>query len=80
MEIIALDSHKRYSQVCVQKQDGQILCEGRIDHAKGEIRAFLSRWRFIGKCEKIKKWNFSYLCSPYRAWFFLLCFPRVTLC
>jgi transposase len=44
MEIIALDSHKRYSQVCVQKQDGQILCEGRIDHAKGDIRAFLSRW------------------------------------
>jgi transposase len=44
MEIIALDSHKRYSQVCVQKQDGQILCEGRIDHAKGEIEAFLSRW------------------------------------
>jgi len=44
MEIIALDSHKRYSQVCVQKENGQILCEGRIDHVKGEIEGFLSRW------------------------------------
>jgi transposase len=44
MEIIALDAHKRYSQVCVQSKDGQILCEKRIDHGKGEIKRFLSNW------------------------------------
>ncbi len=44
MEIIALDAHKRYSQVCVQKQDGQFLCERRINHSKGAIKGFLSRW------------------------------------
>lgn len=45
MEIIALDAHKRYSQVCVQKQNGQFLCEKRINHGRGEIGDFLSRWR-----------------------------------
>ena len=44
MEIISLDAHKRYSQVCVQNQKGQILCERRIDHVKGQIRDFLSKW------------------------------------
>ena len=44
MEIIALDAHKRYSQVCVQKQSGQILCEKRINHNKGQITQFLSKW------------------------------------
>ncbi|MHC4442028.1 MAG: IS110 family transposase [Planctomycetota bacterium] len=42
MEIISLDAHKRYSQVCVEKPDGQILCERRIDHVKGQILQFLS--------------------------------------
>jgi hypothetical protein len=37
MEIIALDSHKRYSQVCVQNNDGKILCETRIEHEPGRI-------------------------------------------
>ena len=45
MEIIALDAHKRYSQVCVQKQNGEMLCEKRINHGIGEIRDFLSKWR-----------------------------------
>lgn len=45
MEIIAMDSHKRYTQVCVQKQNGQILCEQRIEHKKGNIMEFLSRWQ-----------------------------------
>jgi len=44
MEIIALDAHKRYSQVCVQKKDGRLLCEKRINHSKGQIGQFLSRW------------------------------------
>jgi len=44
MEIIALDAHKRYSQVCVQKQNGQFLCEKRINHSKGAIKQFLSNW------------------------------------
>jgi transposase len=44
MEIIALDAHKRYSQVCVQQNNGRILCERRIDHGKGRIAEFLSRW------------------------------------
>lgn len=44
MEIIALDSHKRYSQVCVQNTDGKILCETRIEHEPGRIAGFLARW------------------------------------
>ena len=44
MEIIALDSHKRYSQVCVEDGTGRVLCEQRLDHARGQIAAFLSRW------------------------------------
>jgi len=30
MEIIAMDAHKHYSQVCVQKQNGEMLCEEKI--------------------------------------------------
>jgi len=41
MEIIALDSHKRYSQVCVQNENGQILCERRLEHSRGSISGFL---------------------------------------
>ena len=44
MEIIALDAHKRYSQVCVQKQNGQFLCEKRINHGRGAIKQFLANW------------------------------------
>jgi len=44
MEIIALDAHKRYSQVCVQQKDGRLLCEKRIEHSKGRISDFLSDW------------------------------------
>ena len=44
MEIIAMDSHKRYSQVCVQQKDGKFLCEKRIEHRKGQISEFLSQW------------------------------------
>lgn len=44
MNIIALDAHKRYSQVCVQKQNGQIVCEKRINHERGQIQKFLSEY------------------------------------
>lgn len=44
MEIIALDAHKRYSQVCVQGKNGQLLCEKRINHGRGQIAEFLLRW------------------------------------
>jgi transposase len=44
MNIIALDAHKKYSQVCVQGKNGQILCEKRISHGKGQIAGFLSKW------------------------------------
>ena len=44
MEIIALDAHKRYSQVCVQNQDGRFLCEKRINHGRGAIKQFLADW------------------------------------
>jgi transposase len=44
MKIIALDAHKRYSQVCVQNKKGQFLCEKRINHKKGAIKQFLANW------------------------------------
>ena len=44
MEIISLDSHKRYSQICVQNRSGRYLCEQRINHDRGAIRQFLSDW------------------------------------
>jgi len=44
MQIIALDAHKRYSQVCVQNKNGKFLCEKRINHSKGAIKQFLDSW------------------------------------
>jgi hypothetical protein len=44
VEIIALDAHKRYSQVCVQNKNGQFLCEKRINHCRGTIKQFLDNW------------------------------------
>jgi transposase len=45
MEIIAMDSHKRYSLANVQTPDGRRLCEQRIEHRRGNIRDFLSAYR-----------------------------------
>jgi transposase len=42
MPIIALDSHKHYSQVCVADDSGNRLTEGRIAHRPGVFTAFLS--------------------------------------
>ena len=44
MQIIAFDSHKRYTWASVETTDGQRLCEERIGHRKGAISEFLSRW------------------------------------
>jgi hypothetical protein len=44
MEIISFDSHKRYSQVCVQDRTGRFIVEKRIEHQKGNILEFLSKW------------------------------------
>jgi|GEM_PF-5196918 len=49
MEIIAMDSHKRYSQICVQNQAGKIMAEKRIEHRKGNIAGFLERYSSGGK-------------------------------
>ena len=44
MEIIAMDVHKRYSQVCVQDKNGKILCEKRLENSRGKIAEFLFQW------------------------------------
>jgi transposase len=44
MQIIAFDSHKRYTWASVETMDGRRLCEERISHRKGAISRFLSRW------------------------------------
>ena len=44
MEIIALDCHKHYSFAAVQTLDGKRLWYGRIEHKRGSIRTFLSRY------------------------------------
>jgi transposase len=45
MQIIAFDSHKRYTWASVETKDGKRLCEERIGHRKGAISEFLSRWK-----------------------------------
>jgi hypothetical protein len=45
MPIIAFDSHKHYTQVCVENDSGDRLTEGRIGHKQGVFRAFLSGYQ-----------------------------------
>jgi transposase len=42
MEMIALDCHKHYSVASVQTPEGRRLAECRIEHRRGNIRAFLA--------------------------------------
>ena len=42
MEMIALDCHKHYSVASVQTPEGRRLAECRIEHRRGNIRAFLT--------------------------------------
>jgi len=44
MPIIAFDSHKHYTQACVETESGVRLAEERIAHRKGVFGGFLSRW------------------------------------
>jgi transposase len=44
MPIIAFDSHKHYTQVCVEDDSGGRLREGRIRHRRGAFRGFLSAY------------------------------------
>lgn len=41
MEMVAMDCHKHYSVASVQTAQGRRLAEGRIEHRRGSIRAFL---------------------------------------
>lgn len=41
MEYIAFDSHKHYTFVSVERQDGTRVVEQRVDHAPGSLREFL---------------------------------------
>lgn len=44
MPIIAFDSHKHYTQACVETDSGVRLCEERIPHHRGALKEFLGRW------------------------------------
>jgi transposase len=44
MELIAFDSHKRYTLCSVENEKGEIIEEKRIEHERGAIRAHLSRF------------------------------------
>jgi transposase len=44
MEIIAFDSHKRYTLCSVEDDSGRVIAEERIDHVRGKIRRFLLRF------------------------------------
>ncbi len=44
MENIAFDSHKRYTLCSVEDSSGRILEEVRIDHERGAIREYLSKF------------------------------------
>lgn len=44
MEIIAFDSHKRYTVCSVENEKGEIIDERRINHERGALRAHLERF------------------------------------
>lgn len=44
MEIIAFDSHKRYTLCSVENRKGEIIDERRIEHERGALRAHLERF------------------------------------
>jgi transposase len=46
MNIIAFDSHKRYTLASVETKDGKLVKEERINHRRGEIH------RFLAKCQR----------------------------
>src|SRR2546427_12994851 len=44
MEYIALDVHKKYTWARVENTEGEKLYESRLQHARGSIKNFISRW------------------------------------
>jgi len=44
MNYIAFDSHKRYTLASVEKTEGGVMDERRIDHRPGAIEQYLSQW------------------------------------
>lgn len=44
MEYIAFDSHKRYTLASVETQTGGQLYEARVEHDRGSVKQFLSRF------------------------------------
>jgi transposase len=44
MHYIAFDGHKRYTRALVEDEKGRVIREARIDHERGNIRAFLAQW------------------------------------
>jgi len=43
MQYIALDAHKRYSLALVEQTSGGVVCEARVEHARGAIQRFLAQ-------------------------------------
>jgi hypothetical protein len=48
MEIMAFDSHKRYTLARVERTDGQLLREERINHCRGNIAGCLGKFETGG--------------------------------
>jgi transposase len=44
MHFIAFDSHKHYTLAQVETPEGELRGEERIEHEKGRVKGFLSRW------------------------------------
>jgi len=44
MEIIAFDSHKRYTLCSVEDAQGRVVVEERIEHERGAIWQYLQRF------------------------------------
>jgi len=44
MNIIAMDAHKHYSQICIHDEGGRMVCERRIDHHPDSIKSFLGHY------------------------------------
>ena len=44
MDIIAFDSHKRYTLCLVEDREGRVLTEARIPHSRGAVKEFLQQY------------------------------------
>lgn len=53
MEKIALDAHKRYSLISVERRPGEVIFESRIEHHKGAIKGVLKGFA-AGSCVAVE--------------------------